>query len=42
MGQLVWQFSMLTLWTDFKQEQSASDETISPNEEDPTRVIVLL
>jgi len=34
MGHLVWRLSMMTLWTDFKQQNFASDESIGPNEEE--------
>jgi len=29
---LVWWLSMMTLWTGFKQQNFASDESIGPNE----------
>jgi len=35
MGHLVW-LSMMTLWTGFKQQNFASDESIGPNEEEET------
>jgi len=31
---LVWQLSMMTLWTGFKQQNCASDNKIGPNEEE--------
>jgi len=34
MGHLDWQLSMMLLWTGFKQQNSASDDTIVPNEEE--------
>jgi len=33
MGHLVWRLSMMTLWTGFKQQNFASDETIGSNKE---------
>jgi len=32
MGHLVWWLSMMTLWAGFKQQHSASDGIIGPNE----------
>jgi len=38
MGRLVWRLSMVTLWTGFKQQHSASDDTIGSNEEEDNKM----
>jgi len=36
MKHLIWRISMMKLWTGFTQQQSVSDDTIGPNEEEET------